>query len=178
MISMTRKINFSLIVVLLALSAGCQPPVAESTSTTEPTSKPVMLQTLEVGIPDFEVFFDGNDCIVKGPDDIKKGEYLVVLHNQTELMANLTLMNYPGEGSYEEHLAWRENNNCGQGIRCENEKGELLSYNAVWMNAIKQSTDGITTSYKIYDVSFDRQYSFYVGSDNRGWLCGSVEVIN
>ena len=182
------KKNFLIIfiLVILALLVSCSPAGIEEISPTpvdtdvqpEETSKPTTLNQLKAMDPNYEIFIDGKECIVEGPAELSTGEYLFILHNQTDLPATLWLANYYGEGSYENHLLWRDENCGGQGSHCEDEEGNYISYpNVAWINAKKQAQDGIETYYKIYNITYQRQYLIEVSIDAWwGFLCAPIQV--
>ncbi|HDD62518.1 MAG TPA: hypothetical protein ENF22_08340 [Chloroflexi bacterium] len=147
--------------------------------TQKPTQKPPALATLESGEPDYIVTFDGKSCIVEGPAEVSPGEYLVVLYNQTDLPATLWVALYQSEGSYEDHLLWREENCGGQGTNCKDEDGREMSYNLIrWSNAKNQAQDGIKVYYKVYDLTIQREHVIWVSSDSWwGWLCAPFQVV-
>lgn len=149
-----------------------------STLLPEPTQKLPALATLENMVPDYEIFFDGVTCRVEGPNQISLGEHNFILHNTSDLSATLWVAPYTGEGSFEAHLAWREQNKCAQpGARCEDEDGNLESYDQIrWVNAVKQAKEGTSIYYKVYDLTSSGEYLIYVGSNNLGWLCMPFSV--
>jgi hypothetical protein len=153
-------------------------PTKASTATPAGTSTPTTLEILQDKDPDFEIIFNDEGCTLFGPMEITRGEYLVVLHNQTELPAVLWMENYFGGGSFDDHLRWREENCGGQGTHCEDEDGNEISYSLVtWMGPKLQAHDGIQTYYKIYEVKQAREHSFWVSLDRWwGWLCAPVQV--
>ncbi len=151
-----------------------------STPLPEPTQKPPMLATLENMEPDFEIFFDGVDCLVTGPSQVTLGEHNFILHNASDLIATLWVAVYQSEGSFEDHLAWRDENGCAHpGARCEDEDGNLKSYSLIrWLNAIKQAQEGTSVYYKVYDLNMPQEHLIYIGSNNVGWLCVPFKVGN
>ncbi len=153
-------------------------PTKAFTATPAGTSTPTTLEILRARDPDFEIIFNDQGCTLFGPKEITRGEYLVVLHNQTELPAVLWMENYFGGGSFDDHLRWGEENCGGQGTHCEDEDGNAISYSKVtWMGPKKQANDGIKTYYKVYDVKQAREHSFWVSLDRWwGWLCAPVQV--
>ena len=146
----------------------------------EPTQKSSALATLENMEPIYEIFFDGAVCRVEGPDQITPGEQNFILHNSSDLSATLWVAEYKGEGSYEDHLAWREQYECAHpGARCEDEDGNLESYAKIlWMNPIKQANEGTSIYYRVYDLTSSGEYLIYIGSNNLGWLCMPFSVGN
>jgi hypothetical protein len=153
-------------------------PTIAFTATPAGTPTPTTLDILQAKDPDFEIIFNDQGCTLFGPMEITRGEYLVVLHNQTELPAVLWMENYFGGGSFDDHLRWREENCGGQGTHCEDEDGNEISYSLVtWMGPKLQAHDGIQTYYKIYEVKQAREHSFWVSLDRWwGWLCAPVQV--
>ena len=126
------------------------------------------------------MYFDEDGCTVEGPSELKIGEYLIVLHNQTDLPANLWLGSYFGEGTFDNHLKWREEICGGQGTHCEDDEGNEMGYEFLtWHGPIKQAKEGEETYYKIYEVKMKRQYFLWVSSDRWwGWLCSPIQVSN
>lgn len=128
--------------------------------------------------PDYQVYFDGEECIVEGPSELNTGEYLFVLHNQTDLPAILMLGSYFGEGTFDDHLYWLEENCEGQGSRCEDDDGNMFSY--VFVTGYfpkKQANEGRETYYRLYDITMERQYLIEVYLDGYwGWLCAPIQV--
>jgi len=58
--------------------------------------------------PDFEVIFDGNDCIVTGPSELPAGEVTTHFTDKSELDAELWLV-YIDEGkTFQDHLDLQE----------------------------------------------------------------------
>lgn len=153
-------------------------PTKAFTATPAGTSTPTTLEILQAKDPDFEIIFNDEGCTLFGPKEITRGEYLVVLHNQTELPAVLWMANYFGGGSFDDHLRWREENCGGQGTHCEDEDGNEISYSLVaWMGPKLQANVGEEVYYKVYDVKQAREHSFWVSSDRWwGWLCASIDV--
>jgi len=153
-------------------------PTIAFTATPVGTPTPTTLEILQARDPDFEIIFNDQGCTLFGPMEITRGEYLVVLHNQTELPAVLWMENYFGGGSFDDHLRWREENCGGQGTHCEDEDGNEISYSLVtWMGPKLQAHDGIQAYYKIYEVKQAREHSFWVSLDRWwGWLCAPVQV--
>lgn len=155
-------------------------PTKAFTATPAGTSTPTTLEILQAKDPDFEIIFNDQGCTLFGPMEITRGEYLVVLHNQTELPAVLWMANYFGGGSFDDHLRWREENCGGQGTHCEDEDGNEISYSLVaWMGPKLQANVGEEVYYKVYDVKNAREHSFWVSLDRWwGWLCAPVQVNN
>lgn len=196
MMRVSRKLLIIMTLLLTLTIASCGPtpteeaapdtpqpsktpqPTIAPTATPAGTSTPTYLEILQARPPDFEITFTNQGCIVFGPKEITPGEYLVVLHNQTELPAVLWMANYYGGGSFEDHMQWREENCGGQGTHCEDEDGNEMSYELVtWMGPKIQANDGIMSYYKVYDVKQAREHSFWVAWDGWwGWLCAPVQV--
>ncbi|MEE8355966.1 MAG: hypothetical protein V3R33_01540 [Anaerolineales bacterium] len=190
--SPSKLLIFVLVLIAMLITACASSPVEEAptvaplpsltvtptTATPAGTYTPTTLEILQARVPDFEITFNDQGCTVFGPKEITRGEYLVVLHNQTELPANLWMYNYFGEGSFEDHLHWREENCGGQGTHCEDEDGGEIMYSLVtWMGPKLQAHDGINTYYKVYDVKQAREHSFWVSMDMWwGWLCAPIQV--
>jgi hypothetical protein len=149
------------------------PPEAESTS-----SLPTSLDILKAMEPTFEIFFDGESCVVEGPSAINPGEHLFVLHNDTDLPASVTIGSYFGEGSYEDHYQWREENCGGQGTDCKDSDGIDISYSlATWYSPKKLAREGQQTYYKLFDISMKREYNIWVYSNGvYGWLCAPFQI--
>ena len=145
---------------------------------TKSTSQPTSLDILKAMDPTFEIYFDGESCEVEGPSEINPGEYLFVLHNDTDLPASVTIGSYFGEGSYENHFQWREENCGGQGTDCKDADGNNISYSlATWYNTKKLAKEGKQTYYKLFDISMKREYNIWVYSDGiYGWLCAPFNV--
>ena len=150
------------------------PPEAETASTSQPTS----LDILKAMDPTFEIFFDGESCVVEGPSEINVGEYLFVLHNDTDLPASITIGSYFGEGSYNDHFQWREENCGGQGTDCKDDNGKNMSYTlATWYSAKRRANEGRQTYFKLFDISMKREHNIWVYSDGiYGWLCAPFIV--
>ena len=155
-------------------------PTKAFTATPAGTSTPTTLEILQAKDPDFEIIFNDEGCTVFGPKEITPGEYLVVLHNQNELPANLWMENYFGGGSFEDHLHWREENCGGQGTHCEDEDGGEINYTLMTLMGPKlQAHDDIKTYYKVYEVKQAREHSFWVSLDMWwAWLCAPIQVNN
>ena len=176
MSSEIRIINLLLVLFLFVFVTGCQSSDVEPPPTPEPTSRPALLQTLEVRTPDFEIFFDDENCTVEGPDEIKIGEYFVVLHNDVDLPAQFFIDRYTGEGSFEDHLAWREEKCGGQGSHCEEED---YYPRVALLNAISQANDGHKTYYKVFNFTMPGNYIIGVSKDGWwGWMCKPLTVTN
>jgi hypothetical protein len=196
MINLTRKllINLTFLVVFTITACGptsteeAIPDTPQPSKTPQPTIAPTetpagtptltTLEILQARPPDFELTFTDEGCTVFGPKEINRGEYLVVLHNQTELPTVLWMANYYGGGSFEDHMLWREENCGGQGTHCEDEDGNEMGYGLVtWMGPNIQANDGIKTYYKVYDVKQAREHSLWVALDGFwGWLCAPIQV--
>lgn len=154
-------------------------PVPTDPPIEAPTVKPSTLDILKEMEPLFIAHIDGEKCIVEGPAEVKTGEYLVVLHNTSDLPANLWIGSYFGEGSFEAHRQWREEN-CGgiEGVHCEDEDGNAIGYSKVtWEQTLKQAQEGEETYYKLYNFEKERQYTVYVSLDGWwGWPCYPFQV--
>ena len=185
---MKKVLMIIIALVILAILVSCSPagtnelspPPEETDAQPEVTKKPTTLDQLKEMDPTYEIFFDGEECIVEGPAELTPGEYFFILHNQTDLPAILWLGDYFGEGSFDDHMLWREENCEGQGSHCENEEGIGIDYSNVrWMNAKKQANEGRETYYKLYEFSYQRQHIIYVASDAWwGWLCAPIQISN
>lgn len=145
---------------------------------TETPSKPTTLDLLKEIDPTFEVFFDGESCEVEGPSEISFGEHLFILHNDTDLPASITLGSYFGDGSFEDHFQWREENCGGQGTHCEDKDGNLISYaEATWYSPKKSAKEEQLTYYKLFQIDMEREYVIWVYSDGFwGWLCAPFQA--
>ena len=140
------------------------PPLAETTAT---SSKPTNLDILKEMDPTFGIFIDGEECEVDGQSEIKFGEYLFVLHNDTDLPASMTIGSYFSEGSSQDHSLWREENCGGQGAHCEAEEGTGISYSlATWYNPKKLAQDEESAYIKLFEVNMEREYVIWVYSDH------------
>ena len=184
-------IGLGIILIALFLS-GCGSSPEEITPTYTPipsstiqitktpsgTATPTTLEILKAMTPAYEVYFDGEECIVEGPSEINTGEYFIILHNQTDLPAILGLGSYFGEGTFDEHLLWREENCGGQGSHCEDDEGNEIGYSfATWYFPNKQAHEGRETYYKVYDITLEREYLITVSLDGWwGWLCAPIQV--
>ncbi len=183
-----KKSWISLPIILIALFlSGCGPSPEQKAATNTPipsptiqitkppagTVTPTILEILKAMNPTYEIYFDGEECIVEGPSELNTGEYFFILHNQDELPATLWLGSYFGEGTFENHLLWREENCEGQGSHCDE-----ISYSfATWNNPKKQAHEGRETYYKVYDIPLEREYFITVSLDGWwGWLCTSIQV--
>lgn len=174
-------ITVVLILPACSPSSGEQPqssPTPSAAPTKETSSEPSTLDILKELEPTFNVHFDGEDCEVEGPSEIKKGEYLFVLHNQTDLPASVTIGSYFGDGSYQDHFQWREEICGGQGTKCLDEDGNGISYSmATWYSPLKTANEEELTYYKLFKVDMTREYVIWVYSDGWwGWLCAPFQV--
>jgi len=153
-------------------------PTIQITKTPAGTAAPTTLEILKDMDPTYEINFDGEECIVEGPSELNPGEYVVILHNQTDLPLNLWLGSYFGEGTFDDHLLWREENCGGQGTHCEDEEGNEISYTfAKWHNPLKQAQEGKETYFKLYEITLERQYFLWVSLDRWwGWNCAPIQV--
>ena len=174
--------------------SGCGPSPEQETSVNTPipsstiqitktpseTARPTTLEILKAMRPDYHVYFDGEECIVEGPSEINTGEYLFILHNQTDLPTILVLGSYFGEGTFDNHLYWLEENCEVQGFHCEDDDGFMFSY--VFVTGYfpkKQANEGYETYYRLYDITMERQYLIEVFLDGYwGWLCAPIQVSN
>ena len=148
-------------------------PAIQITKTPAGTAPPTTLEMLKALSPDYQIYIDGEECIVEGPSELTTGEYFFILHNQDELPATLWLGSYFSEGTFENHLLWREENCGGQGSHCDH-----ISYAfATWYNAKKQAQEGRETYYKVYDITLEREYFIWVSLDGWwGWNCAPIQV--
>jgi hypothetical protein len=118
---LNKKSWIGLAIILIAVYlSGCGPSSEETAATNTPipsptiqitktpaeTAAPTTLEILKAMTPDYQVYFDGEECIVEGPSELNTGEYLFILHNQTDLPAILVLGSYSGEGTVDDHLYW------------------------------------------------------------------------
>jgi hypothetical protein len=165
-------------VSILSTACGSAPEEAAVPPEEVLPTKSEKLKEFEAMEPTFVIQFDGEECLVEGPSEVKFGEYLFVLHNHTDLPASQALGSYFGEGSYENHFQWREENCGGQGTYCEDEEGIYQSYSlATWYNPINQTHDGDKAYYKIFKVDTEREYVIWAYSDlHWGWLCAPFQV--
>ena len=65
------------------------PTPIQPTDTPSPTSEP-----LSETADGFEVTFDGNDCTVKGPNELPVGDHTFIFINRNDLTGELWLVNY------------------------------------------------------------------------------------
>ena len=163
-----------------AANTSIPSPTIQIIKTPEGTAAPTTLEILKAMTPSYEVYFDGVECIVEGPSELNTGEYFFILHNQTDPPASLGLGSYFGEGTFDDHLLWREENCGGQGSHCEDDEGQLKTYTYVTRyNPNKVAREGIETYYVVYDITMERQYSIVVYSDGWwSWLCAPIQVSN
>ena len=185
---------FSLLLFISFLGTACGQAPEEAVAPVEEVkpTKSETLKELEAMEPTFVIRFDGKECVVEGPKEVKFGEHLFVHHNLTDLPSTQALGSYFGEGSYDDHFQWREENcsgpesdhfeceeNCGgQGAYCQDVDGGYMSYKlAAWYNPIKQAYDGDKTLYKLFEIDMEREYVIWAYSDGHwGWLCDSFQV--
>ena len=186
-------ISLLLYILIAFLSTACgsvQEEVSAPSEEVVPT-KSETLKELEAMEPTFVVHFDGKECLVEGPSEINTGDHLFVLHNQLELPAAVALGSYFGDGSYEDHFQWREENcagpdsdhfeceeNCGgQGAHCSDGEN-LISYtHATWYQPKKMATEGRKTYYKLIEIKHEREHVIWVELDRHwGWMCQSFQV--
>jgi len=191
LLSKNSRIGLAIILIALFL-AGCgssseqkaatnlpvPSPTTQNAIISEGTAAPTTLEILKAMTPAYEVYFDGEECIVEGPSELSTGEYFIILHNQTDLPLVLWLGSYFGEGTFDNHLLWREENCGGQGTHCEDDEGNEIGYSfAKWHNPNKQAHEGIETYYKLYDITMERQYFIWVSLDRWwGWNCVPIQV--
>ncbi len=195
MVLLNKKSWIGLAIILIAVYlSGCGPssektaatntpipsPTIQITKTPAETAAPTTLDILKAMSPDYQVYFDGEECIVEGPSEINTGEYFIILHNQTDLLLILGLGSYFGEGTFDDHLLWREENCGGQGSRCEDDEGHFFSYLFdTWYFPKKQANEGRETYYRLYDITMERQYYIIVELDGYWpWLCAPIQVSN
>jgi len=76
-------------------------PTKTFTATPAGTSTPTTLEILQAKDPDFKIIFNDEGCTLFGPMEITRGEYLVVLHNQTELPAVLWMEKGPKKQAHD-----------------------------------------------------------------------------
>jgi hypothetical protein len=183
-----------LLIFFTLFSSACGTGSEEAAAPPEDVvpTKSETLKELEAMEPTFVIRFDGKECVVEGPNEVKFGKYLFVHHNLTDLPSTQALGSYFGEGSYDNHFQWREENcggpesdhfqceeNCGgQGAYCRDVDGDYISYSfATWYNPIKQANDGGKTLYKLFEIDMEREYVIWAYADGRwGWLCDSFQV--
>lgn len=183
----TMRVGFCLLglvglVILTSCSASTsQQPLSTDTATeaeSTTSSQPTSLDILKAMDPTFEIYFDGESCVVEGPSEINPGEHLFVLHNDTDLPASVTIGSYFGEGSYEDHYQWREENCGGQGSDCKDADGNNMSYTlASWYSAKRSANEGRQTYFKLFDISMKKEHNIWVYSNSiYGWLCAPFNV--
>ena len=164
----------------VSVSESTITPLIQITKTPVRTATPTTLEMFKAMSPDYHVYFDGEECIVEGPSEINTGEYLFILHNQTDLPTILVLGSYFGEGTFDNHLYWLEENCEVQGFHCEDDDGFMFSY--VFVTGYfpkKQANEGYETYYRLYDITMERQYLIEVSLDGYwGWLCAPIQVSN
>ena len=170
----------TLLLITIGITACRTAQEAPDEPAASPTTKPPPLATLEARSADFVIDFDDDGCTVVGPGSVQIGEYHFVVNNQSDLPLTLWVAPYIGEGSFEDHWTWREENCGGQGAHCENEEGEFQSYSLVaWTNPIQSANDGIQTYYKVYDLNKSGEYVIWVSKDGYyGYLCEPLQVTN
>jgi len=191
MARLNKEMIFGVIILTFGLLiSGCGPspeqeaapnidlpsPTVQITKPPAGTAAPTTLEILKAMSPDYHVYFDGEECIVEGPSELNTGEYFIILHNQTDLPLVLWLGSYFGEGTFDNHLLWREENCGGQGTHCEDDEGNEITYSfAKWHNPNKQANEGIETYYKAYDITMERQHFIWVSLD-RWWGCNCAPI--
>jgi hypothetical protein len=188
------KYGFIYILLLSILLSGCGPSSAQNAATNTPvptpniqiaktpadTAAPTTLEILKPITPTFEIYIDGEECIVEGPSELSPGEYLFILHNETDLPANVTIGSFFGEKTFDDYLLWREENCGGQGSHCEDDKGQYISYQyARWFNPNKQANEGRETQYKLFEIKLEGEYVITANLDGWwGWICAPIQVSN
>lgn len=185
-----KKILF--VLIALALVTACtssqatpsiEVPTEPATAipTTPPTEPPTLspLPTTDVKAtlmatdPSLVLTFDGNECVVEGPEQLTIGEHVFVFHNLSEHTSYFTsTRHYPGN-SWEDALAFIEEN-CGPpGTYC-------MTY-AAWMAPFtheQAAYDGLNTHYKLYDLKIEGNYGLWTENSSRLlWPCGPFSVV-
>ena len=77
---LSRQMMWTIFIVLLLI--GCGAPAAIPTS-----------EVLPETIVEFEVMFDGNDCIVTGPAEVPAGEHTFIFIDQSDMGGELYVSN-------------------------------------------------------------------------------------
>jgi len=193
MAQLNKGMIFGVLILIFGLViSGCGPspeqeaapnidlpsPTIQITKPPAGTKAPSTLEILKDMDPTYEIFFDGEECIVEGPSELNTGEYLFILNNQTDLPANLSLGSLFGERTFDDYLLWQEENCGGEGSHCEDDDGQYISFEfATWYNPKKQANEGIETQYKLFDINMEREYLIWVDLDMWwGWLCAPIQV--
>ena len=154
--------------VISLLSCTSSTP-QETVETSTPDAKAALLASP----PTFEITFDGNNCIVNGPEEITAGEHLLVFHDQSNLSAYQVVQRMFSDHSFEKEKAWVEEN-CGPpGTRCVKDSGKVFGYFAK-----KQAFDDEGALYKLFDFTFETEHAIWAGTPKlEWWPCGSFQVI-
>ena len=166
------------LLIAFSLIAACTTTQPEPTSTplspTEPPPPTTDINaTLIATDPSIEVTFDGNECVVDGPNEIVVGEHVFVFHNQSgRLTSFLPGRNYP-ERTWLDMVDWIEDN-CGQ-------PGEDCFGTPPWIEVLfhdHSKFDDENNLYRQYDLNREAEYHIVVETeDGRIWPCGPFHVI-
>jgi hypothetical protein len=164
------KMKWLVYAFLVILLVSCSSPTAQ---TPLETSTPDVKATLIASPPTFEITFDGNNCIVDGPEEITTGEHLFVLHDLSDLSAYHVVQRMFSDHSFEEEKKWVEEN-CGPpGSHCVKDSGRVAGYQEK-----KQVYDEDGDLYKLIDLTFEVEHAIWVGNPKMEWWpCGSFQVV-
>ena len=80
-------------ILIMLLLVGCSKRAAIHTS-----------EPLPGLVTEFEITFDGNDCIVTGPAELPAGEHTFIFIDRSEIRGELWLLNLDDGKTFQDHL--------------------------------------------------------------------------
>lgn len=92
---MGKKMRWATVASLVLLLVSCSSPIAQGLVE---TSTPDAKATLIASPPTFEITFDGDKCIVDGPEETMAGEPVLFFCDLSDLSAyHVPVRHYPGQ---------------------------------------------------------------------------------
>lgn len=165
-----RTMKRVFLVFLGLLSASCSPAQALAPMGTPTTDARA---TLIASPTTFEITFDGETCVVDGPEEVTMGEHMLVLHDRSDLSAYHVVVRHYPDHSFEDEMKWVEEN-CGPpGSYCDGDSGLIAGY-----QPSKSTIDAEGNSYKLIDFAFEAEHSLWVGTpQGYWWPCSAFFVV-
>jgi hypothetical protein len=162
-----KWLSYTFLVLLLVSCASPAPQEPVETST------PDVKATLIASTPSLEITFDGEECIVEGPDELSAGVHTIVFYDHSDLSAYpVAVRHFSGE-SFEREVAWVEEN-CGPpGAKCPKGSGTYAGY-----QELTAAFAGEGIIHKQYDFKFETEHSIWAETPQlRLWPCRSFQVV-
>jgi len=155
----TRQMMWAIFILFLLV--GCGAPAATPTS-----------EILPETIVKFEIMFDGNDCIVKGPAEVPAGEYTFIFIDQSDRNAELWVANISDGKTFQDLVDLQP----GPGI--DYPKLEFVHYDPR-ISRETEELEGRRVDTCIYNLDVVGEHAIYCGSvqPNAGLWFGAPLIV-